>query len=185
MQRQNTSEPGKDLGCACDSGSSSPSAPVRIEGGTPGTSGTVFRIPTMDCASEESEIRNALAGIGGVRGLGFQLSARTLRIDAPAEVLPRALDAIRQAGFDPQPVTPFEQADQHAPMAEGLGRLGASLLLAIAAELLDFFAPDNAVYKGDGMALAAEVLEEAVTDFAAFHGRSMSVREVGRRGEGS
>nr|WP_254607041.1 heavy metal translocating P-type ATPase [Rhodoferax sp. BAB1] len=112
----------------------------------------------MDCASEESEIRNALAGIGGVRGLGFQLSARTLRIDAPAEVLPRALDAIRQAGFDPQPVTPFEQADQHAPMAEGLGRLGASLLLAIAAELLDFFAPETAVYKGAGMALAAAAI---------------------------
>ena len=158
MQRQNTSEPGKDLGRACDSGCSSPSAPVRIEGGPPGTSGTVFRIPTMDCASEESEIRNALAGIGGVRGLGFQLSARTLRIDAPAEVLPRALDAIRQAGFDPQPVTPFEQADQHAPIAEGLGRLGASLLLAIAAELLDFFAPETAVYKGAGMALAAAAI---------------------------
>ncbi|HCY14594.1 MAG TPA: heavy metal translocating P-type ATPase [Curvibacter sp.] len=158
MQRQNTSVPGKDLGCACDSGCSSPSAPVRIEGGPPGTSGTVFRIPTMDCASEESEIRHALAGIGGVRGLGFQLSARTLRIDAPAEVLQRALDAIRQAGFDPQPVKPLEQADKHTPMAEGLGRLGASLLLAIAAELLDFFAPETAFYKGAGMALAAAAI---------------------------
>jgi len=158
MQRQNSSELDKSLGCACDSGCSSPPAPVRIEGGQPGTSGTVFRIPTMDCASEESEIRNALAGIVGVRGLGFQLSARTLRIDAPAEVLPRALDAIRQAGFDPQPVTPLEQVDQHTPMAEGLGRLGASLLLAIAAELLDFFAPETAVYKGAGMALAAAAI---------------------------
>jgi Cd2+/Zn2+-exporting ATPase len=158
MQRQNSSELDKSLGCACDSGCSSPPAPVRIEGGQPGTSGTVFRIPTMDCASEESEIRNALAGIVGVRGLGFQLSARTLRIDAPAEVLPRALDTIRQAGFDPQPVTPLEQADQHAPMAEGLGRLGASLLLAIAAELLDFFAPETIVYKGAGMALAAAAI---------------------------
>jgi Cd2+/Zn2+-exporting ATPase len=158
MQRQNSSELDKSLGCACDSGCSSPPAPVRIEGGQPGTSGTVFRIPTMDCASEESEIRHALAGIVGVRGLGFQLSARTLRIDAPAEVLPRALDAIRQAGFDPQPVTPLEQADQHAPMAEGLGRLGASLMLAIAAELLDFFAPETAVYKGAGMALAAAAI---------------------------
>nr|WP_254607075.1 heavy metal translocating P-type ATPase [Rhodoferax sp. BAB1] len=133
-------------------------APACIEGGQPDTSGTVFRIPTMDCASEESEIRRALAAIVGVRGLGFQLSARTLRIDAPAEVLPRALDAIRQAGFDPQPVTPLEQADQHAPSAAGLGRLGASLLLAIAAELLDFFAPETAVYKGAGMALAAAAI---------------------------
>ncbi len=158
MQRQNSSELDKSLGCACDSGCSSPPAPVRIEGGQPGTSGTVFRIPTMDCASEESEIRNALAGIVGVRGLGFQLSARTLRIDAPAEVLPRALDAIRHAGFDPQPVKPLEEVDQRAPMAEGLGRLGASLLLAIAAELLDFFAPETIVYKGAGMALAAAAI---------------------------
>jgi Cd2+/Zn2+-exporting ATPase len=112
----------------------------------------------MDCASEESEIRHALADIAGVRGLGFQLSARTLRIDAPAEVLPRVLDAIRQAGFDPQPVAPLEQADQHALMAEELWRLGASLLLAIAAELLAFFAPETAVYKGAGMALAAAAI---------------------------
>ncbi|QKO23382.1 cation-translocating P-type ATPase [Rhodoferax sp. BAB1] len=158
MQGQNSSEPDKDIGCACESGCSSMPAPACIEGGQPDTSGTVFRIPTMDCASEESEIRRALAAIVGVRGLGFQLSARTLRIDAPAEVLPRALDAIRQAGFDPQPVTPLEQADQHAPSAAGLGRLGASLLLAIAAELLDFFAPETAVYKGAGMALAAAAI---------------------------
>ena len=158
MQGQNSSEPGKDLGCACESGCSSAPAPARIEGGQHDTSGTVFRIPNMDCASEESEIRHALAGIVGVRGLGFQLSARTLRIDAPAEVLPHALNAIRHAGFDPQPVTPLEQVDQHTPMAEGLGRLGASLLLAIAAELLDFFAPETAVYKGAGMALAAAAI---------------------------
>jgi Cd2+/Zn2+-exporting ATPase len=109
----------------------------------------------MDCASEEGEIRHALAGIPGVRSLGFQLSARTLRIDAPADVLPRALDAIRQAGFDPQPIAPQEQDDDHAPMAKGLWRMGASLLLAIAAELLDFFAPETLLYKGAGMALAA------------------------------
>jgi Cd2+/Zn2+-exporting ATPase len=74
----------------------------------------------MDCASEEGEIRNALADIAGVRSLGFQLSARTLRIDAPADVLPSALDAIRKAGFDPQPVAIQGQDDDHAPMAEGM-----------------------------------------------------------------
>ena len=155
MQGQNTSEQDKTPGCACDSGCSATSAPASVEAEQVGAAGTVFRIPSMDCASEEGEIRQALAGIPEIQGLNFQLSARTLRIDAPAEVLPRALDAIRQAGFDPQPVAPLEQ---HAPMAEGLRRMGASLLLAIAAELLDFFAPETVLYKGAGMALAAAAI---------------------------
>ncbi len=158
MQRQNTSELDQTPGCACDSACSVTPAPTRVETRPPGAAGAVFRIPTMDCAAEESDIRHALADIAGVRGLGFQLSARTLRIDAPAEVLPRALAAIRQAGFDPQPVAPLEQAEQHAPMVEGLWRMGASLLLAIAAEVLDFFAPETTLYKGAGMALAAAAI---------------------------
>lgn len=158
MQGQNTSEQDKTVGCACDSGCRATSAPPRAEAEQVGLAGTVFRIPSMDCASEEGEIRHALADIVGIQSLSFQLSARTLRIDAPAEVLPRALDAIRQAGFDAQPVAPQEQASQHAPVAEGLWRPGASLLLAIAAELLDFFAPETLQYKGAGMALAAAAI---------------------------
>ncbi|WP_066706962.1 heavy metal translocating P-type ATPase [Curvibacter delicatus] len=158
MQFQKIPEQGKNPGCACSSACSVAPASSKANVEQPGGDGAVFRIPTMDCASEESEIRHALAGITGVRGLGFQLAARTLRIDAPAETMPRALAALRQAGFDPQPVTVEEQADPHAPMSEGLWRLGASLLLAIAAELLDFFAPETAVYKGAGMALAAAAI---------------------------
>jgi len=144
--------------CACNSACSATPAPGPVEAEQSSTAGTVFRIPTMDCASEEGEIRHALADIAGVRGLGFQLSARTLRIDAPADVLPSALDAIRKAGFDPQPVATQGQDDDHAPMAEGLWRMGASLLLAIAAELLDFFAPETLLFKGAGMALAAAAI---------------------------
>ena len=69
-----------------------------------GPQGAMFRIEAMDCAAEESEIRRALESIAGVRGLGFQLGARTLTIDAPDAVIPQALAAIRKAGFDPQPV---------------------------------------------------------------------------------
>lgn len=141
--------------CACNSACSATPASTPVEAEQSSSAGAVFRIPTMDCASEEGEIRHALADIAGVRSLGFQLSARTLRIDAPAEVMPRALDAIRQAGFDPQPIAAQEQDDDHAPMAEGLWRMGASLLLAIVAELLDFFAPETLLFKGAGMALAA------------------------------
>lgn len=158
MQGQNTLEQDKTRGCACDSACSVVPAPACVEAGQAGIPSTIFRIPSMDCASEESEIRRALAGITGVQGLSFQLSARTLRIDAPAEVLPRALDAIRKAGFDPQSVAPLEHAARHAPMAEGLWRMGASLLLAIAAELLDFFAPETTLYRGAGMALAAAAI---------------------------
>lgn len=155
MKSPNTPEQDQAPICGCESACSTASAPATVEAATPGAAGEIYRIPSMDCASEEGEIRHALAGIPGVRSLGFQLSARTLRIDAPADVLPRALDAIRQAGFDPQPIAPQEQDDDHAPMAKGLWRMGASLLLAIAAELLDFFAPETLLYKGAGMALAA------------------------------
>ena len=155
MKSPNTPEQDQAPSCGCDSACSTAPAPASVEAATPGAAGGIYRIPSMDCASEEGDIRHALAGIPGVRSLGFQLSARTLRIDAPADVLPRALDAIRQAGFDPQPVAAQERDDDHAPMAEGLWRMGASLLLAIAAELLDFLAPETLLYKGAGMALAA------------------------------
>jgi len=109
----------------------------------------------MDCAVEESEIRRALAPVTGVLGLTFQLSARTIKIDAPADVMPAALEAIRQAGFDPQPVGPeASEAHADAPVSEGLWRLGLALALAIAAELVEFFAPETLVFKGIGMGLA-------------------------------
>jgi len=47
----------------------------------PAGDGAVFRIATMDCAAEESEIRTALAKVSGVRGMTFQLGARTVRIE--------------------------------------------------------------------------------------------------------
>lgn len=119
----------------------------------------VFRIPTMDCAAEESEIRRALAGVSGLRSLGFQLAARTLTINAPGEVMLQALDAIRQVGFDPQPIASRgPDAHDHTPASEGMGRLGLALLLAVAAELLAFLAPQTLVFKGAGMALAAAAI---------------------------
>jgi Cd2+/Zn2+-exporting ATPase len=50
--------------------------------------GLLLRIPAMDCPTEESEIRRAVEHIGAIGGLRFDLSARTLRIDAPNEALP-------------------------------------------------------------------------------------------------
>ena len=117
--------------------------------------GAVFRIASMDCAAEESEIRHALAGISGLHGLRFQLAARTLAIDAAPAAMPQILAAIRRAGFDPQPVA---QAYAHLPGAQGLWRLGWALGLAIAADLLAFLAPDTRVLQAAGMALAAAAI---------------------------
>ncbi|MBL7090367.1 MULTISPECIES: cation-translocating P-type ATPase [unclassified Acidovorax] len=147
-----------DACCAADAKAQAPSSAP-----TSGSAsrGAVFRISTMDCAAEESEIRRALEPIPGVRGLGFQLGARTLTIDAPENVIPEAVAAIRKAGFNPEPVAPAHggvNSDDHGSTAEGLGRMVLALALAIAAETLSFFAPDTTVFKGIGMAVAATAI---------------------------
>ena len=89
-------------GCAC-SGSCSTTLPLSEPPATASQAGvTVLLIPAMDCPSEENDIRRALAAIDGIRSLSFQLSARTLAIDAPNSVLPAAIAAIRQAGYETQ-----------------------------------------------------------------------------------
>jgi len=137
------------------------------------TGGATFRIAAMDCAAEESEIRRALAPLPGVRGLGFQLGARTLTIDAPDAVIPEALDAIRKAGFDPQPVAAGQPAAQ--PASEGLWRMGLALALAVAAEVIAFFAPDTLPFKGLGMAVAAAAI--ALAGFSTYRKGLAALRQ--------
>jgi Cd2+/Zn2+-exporting ATPase len=135
----------------------------------------VFRIATMDCASEEGEIRRALEPLPGIRSLSFQLGARTLAIDADAQHLPQALAAIRKVGFDPQPLAAAGEPKGHADGAHdhahgdhdhdhneghehgaesGIKRLGAALGLAVGAEALSYFAPALLTWQLAGMALA-------------------------------
>ncbi len=132
----------------------------------------------MDCASEEGEIRRALEPIAGIRTLSFQLGARTLAIDADAVALQPALEAIRRAGFSPQPVAdntrrsdaanaPSDESHEgndhhdHDHSSESgsswseVTRYVAALAFAVAAEALSFFAPDAMPWKIAGMALAA------------------------------
>lgn len=131
--------------------------------------GARFRVPTMDCASEESEIRRAVEHITGIRAMTFQLGQRTMAIDAPAISVEQALVAIRKAGFDPQPMqdkgsdvaTGSEagaDGHDHGAGSGGAWRLGGALLLAIGAEVLGFFAPDMQVWKAAGLALAAAAI---------------------------
>lgn len=146
---------------ACCATEAKASAPSSAPAASSTSKGTVFRISTMDCAAEESEIRRALEPISGVRGLGFQLGARSLTIDAPEDVIPEAVAAIRKAGFDPEPVATVQgvaNGEDHGSTAEGLWRMVLALALAIAAETLSFFAPDTTVFKGIGMAVAAAAI---------------------------
>ncbi|MBL0422527.1 cadmium-translocating P-type ATPase [Ramlibacter sp. AW1] len=121
----------------------------------------------MDCSAEEAEIRRALDAVPGIKSLGFQLGTRSLRIDADASSFAPALEAIRKAGFDPQPLEPADLAaragpgaqpggpeDEHGP-GTGLTRMGCALLFAIAAEAVSFLAPDVSIWNAAGMALAA------------------------------
>ena len=128
---------------------------------------TRFRIPAMDCAAEESDIRRALAAVPGIRSLNFQLVARTLTIDATGDALQAAVAAIGQAGYKMQPFAMDASGEDahdghdHAHgrdhdhgLPAGLPRLVAALVLAGVAEAISFFAPAGLPWMLAGMALA-------------------------------
>jgi Zn2+/Cd2+-exporting ATPase len=130
----------------CSSGTSGHTA-----GGTPelqpqpaSAREALFRLSAMDCATEEGEIRHALAGVDGIRGLRFLLAERVLAIDAEAAALSSALAAIRRLGFNPEPISPDHRPSAAQTRAERLRerlRLAGSLALAITAELLHLVVP--------------------------------------------
>jgi len=127
---------------------------------------TAYRIPAMDCAAEELEIRQALSSVVGVRRLGFALGTRTLTITAGAAVQQQAQDAIRAAGFEIHLVDAgqsgqtlqAESADDDRRIGAGLARLIGALILAVGAEALAYFAPATLLVKVVGMALAAAAI---------------------------
>ncbi|MGE0314965.1 MAG: heavy metal translocating P-type ATPase [Lautropia sp.] len=119
--------------------------------------GHSFRIATMDCAAEEAEIRRALSRVAGIRGLRFQLGQRLLTIDADQPSIPPAIEAVRNAGFDPQATdraAAVEDPDHEVVRAQW-PRLAGALLLAISAEVIGYFAPETTVWRGAGLAVAA------------------------------
>ncbi|MBK6863921.1 MAG: heavy-metal-associated domain-containing protein, partial [Ideonella sp.] len=90
---------------------------------------TRFRIATMDCAAEESEIRRALDPIAGIRHLRFDLGQRLLDLSGTPGAIDQAAAAMRRIGFDPQPfataavpgATPAKVADGPGPVPFGTG----------------------------------------------------------------
>jgi Cd2+/Zn2+-exporting ATPase len=131
----------------------------------------LFRIPTMDCAVEESEIRRALEPVRGISGLRFRLGERTMAITADDAALPGALDAIRKAGFKPEPLNDTDGAQPAGGTAPRAGlitpellRLVAALVLAIAAETISFLAPEGAGFTAAEMGLALAAIGLAGLD---------------------
>ena len=133
--------------------------------------GTRYRIPAMDCASEESDIRRALEGIAGLRGLRFHLSERSLRIDGSPQALDAAVGAIRKIGFE---IAPWPEADAqtaadaaHAsPGGFELPRLIAALVLAGVAEGIAYALPQAGWAHWAGLAIAAAAI--ALAGFGTF-----------------
>lgn len=142
-------------GCGCSHQENGPS-----DGGSktlPAASAgaTIISIPSMDCASEESDIRRALADIPGIQSLNFQLSARTLSIVATSDALETAVKAIRQAGYAPDVVQAgASSVPQHNSRRE-IQRAITALILATGAEALTFFIPSSGLSDALGMAIAA------------------------------
>ena len=172
------------------------------------TESITWRIPNMDCAAEESEIRHALRDVAGVQRLAFRLGARELRVDAAPGTLTEVAQRLRAAGFAPQvPGAPkaaaaegpacdsaacgpmqlsthdhqhddhghghehdhhhdhdHDHADEAATgwrtllLAPGLPRIGAALVLAVAAEAVHALAPGGWAAVGMGLAVAAVLL---------------------------
>jgi Cd2+/Zn2+-exporting ATPase len=143
-----------------------------------------FRIQTMDCAAEESEVRRALEAVPGIDSLSFHLGTRTLVITGAEDVIAESVAAIRKAGFNPQPVAPSAEGaktsvDEHAAGggSGGLWKLVAALVLASAAEGVSFVAGEGTTIKSIEMVLAAVAIGLAGFDTykkgfnALAHGR--------------
>ena len=117
--------------------------------------GSKFRIANMDCSSEESEIRRALDKVVGIHGLHFNLGERVLTISADVVAIPPALEAIKKAGFKPEPLP--QETDNHQVPAgfwSSWGKLILALGLALIAEAIAFAFPTNQWIAAIGMVLA-------------------------------
>ena len=157
----------------------------------------VYRIPNMDCAAEEAEIRHALRDIAGLRGLRFRLGARELHVEALPGSLAEIEASLRAAGFAPatDPGAAHDAAHDHdhghshgpaqtparpaidwrsALLAPGLPRIGAALVLALAAELAHAFAPP--AWAPAGVALA--VLAVALSGLATYWKGLLALRRA-------
>ena len=127
----------------------------------------LLRIPAMDCPTEEGQIRRALERFPDVRRLTFDLPGRSLSVDAPAASWDPVIAAINDAGFKTETLSAPPAAEDTAKAQRSeLVRLVAALAVAVAAELVHFFAPETLAWKLVGMAVAAGAI--ALSGLAVF-----------------
>ena len=140
---------------SCCHGSACATAAAPLAAPAP-AGGLLLRIPAMDCPTEEGQIRRALEGFADVRGLRFDLPARALTVDAPAASWEAVTAAIHRLGFQTETLSaPPAATDTTKAQRAELVKLVAALAVAIGAELLHFFAPDDMTWRVAGMAVAA------------------------------
>lgn len=116
----------------------------------------LLRIPAMDCAVEEGQIRQLLEAFPDIRRPRFDLPARTLTLDAPAGEWAPVVKAIQSAGFKTEVLSaPPSAGDTARSRRVELWRLTAALVVAFGAELLHLVGPDSTAWQLAGMAVAA------------------------------
>lgn len=146
---------------SCCGSSCSASVPLKEPQATlPASAGALqLRVPSMDCPTEEGQIRAALEGFAAIRRLSFDLPGRALAVEAPSAAWPDIVAAINAAGFKTEtlsvPVAPEEGV--RAQRTEFIRLVGA-LVVALLAELINFFAPDMTAWKAVGMGVAAAAI---------------------------
>lgn len=127
----------------------------------------LLRIPAMDCAVEEGQIRQVLEAFPAIKRPRFDLPARTLTLDAPAEEWDAVVGAIQSAGFKTEVLsTPPSAADTAKSQRIELWRLIAALVVALGAELLHLVGPDSTPWQLAGVAVAAVAI--ALSGLAVF-----------------
>ena len=91
----------------------------------------------------------------GIHGLHFNLGERVLTISADVVAIPPALEAIKKAGFKPEPL-PQETGNHQVPAGfwSSWGKLILALGLALIAEAIAFAFPTNQWISAIGMVLA-------------------------------
>jgi Cd2+/Zn2+-exporting ATPase len=108
----------------------------------------------MDCATEEAEIRHVLGSVVGILNVTFQLGQRTLDFEGTPEAALEVQQKLKQAGHPATPVESTTAAINDHHVSESVPKLGAALALAVAAELIDYFAPHTFAWRGLGLAIA-------------------------------
>jgi Cd2+/Zn2+-exporting ATPase len=98
-----------------------------------------YVLPALCCAAEEAQIRRLLAGVDGLDGLGFQLAARTLEVNASGAALEEVLKRLRAAGFEAEPAPAGLGAGSWWTRWQGMPQLALALLLGLGAEAIELY----------------------------------------------